>query len=353
MAAPTPVETVAAPMLPVGEAAPAGTLLFVTGPSALLSTDGGRLRVSREEQTVVELPWQQLQGIVLLGTHHLTTPALRAALEQQVPIHFATRGGRYQGVAWSGQPGPEGPWLWLQQQNCFADPARALQAAGSVVEARLRHSREVLRQRAVDQPMEAALAGIDQLLPPVAQAADLSGLNGLEGQGARLYFEALRAVVPAEFGFQGRTRRPPRDPFNALLSLGYTILFAQVDTVVRADGLLPWVGFYHQPHGRHAVLASDLMEPFRHLVERTALAAVTRRRLKVEDFYLDAERGCLLQPEALKRYLAMLSERFDTPLLALGGEVPKTLHGHLHDQNLALLAWIRGRTPQFTAWRMR
>lgn len=108
---PTPVETPPAPVLPVGEAAPAGTLLFVTGPSALLSTDGGRLRVSREEQTVVELPWQQLQGIVLLGTHHLTTPALRTALEQQVPIHFATRGGRYQGVAWNGQPGPEGVGL--------------------------------------------------------------------------------------------------------------------------------------------------------------------------------------------------------------------------------------------------
>ncbi len=348
-----PSKEEAASALQLGEEAPEGTLLFITGPPALLTTGSGRLQVERDGQTLLELPWQRVQGIVLLGAHHISTPALRTALEQEVPIHFASRGGRYQGVTWSGQPGPEGLGLWLQQQTCFADPANALEAARRIVEARLRHSREVLRQRDLEGQGEAGLHGIDQLLEQLAQAADLSVLNGLEGQGARLYFEALQPMVPAEFGFTGRNRRPPRDPFNALLSLGYTILFAQVDTVLRADGLLPWVGFYHQAHGRHAVLASDLMEPFRHLVERTALAAVTRRRLRPEDFYLDAERGCLLQQEAMKRYLAMLSERFDTPLLALNGEIPKTLHGHLHEQNLALIAWIRGKAPGFTAWRMR
>jgi CRISPR-associated endonuclease Cas1 len=79
----------------------------------------------------------------------------------------------------------------------------------------------------------------------------------------------------------------PHDPFNSLLSLGYTVLYAHVETVLRVSGLLPWIGFYHQAHGCHAALASDLMEPFRHLVERTALAAVTRGSIVPEDFYLD------------------------------------------------------------------
>ncbi len=95
------------------------------------------------------------------------------------------------------------------------------------------------------------------------------------------------------------------------------------------------------------------MEPFRHLVERTALVAVTRQRLKPEDFHQDARKGCRLNQEARKRYLALLSERFDTPITALRGSSAKKMHDHLHDQNRLLIAWIRGHVPEFQAWRMR
>jgi CRISPR-associated endonuclease Cas1 len=353
-----PKPPVAPPAVPAlfiqrGEEAPEGTVVFITGPPALLTTRAGRLCLERDGETLLDHAWSGVQGIVLLGAHHITTPALRAALAQQVPVHFASGTGRYQGVTWNGQPGADSYQLWLEQQACFADPAKALAASRSVVEARLRHSREVLRQRDADGSCAAGIERIDQALAQLVQADSLSTLNGVEGWAARAYFEALKPLVPAEFGFNGRNRQPPQDPFNALLSLGYMILYAHVTTVLHASGLLPWVGFYHQRHGRHAVLASDLMEPFRHLVERTALAALTRRRLKPEDFYLDSMQGCRLQREACKQYIAMLSERFDTPLLALDGNVPQTLHGHLHDQNRALIAWIRGRAAEFKAWRMR
>jgi CRISP-associated protein Cas1 len=196
-------------------------------------------------------------------------------------------------------------------------------------------------------------AALDRLIGKTRQAASRDELNGLEGQATRLYYEAMKLWIPEVFGFDGRNRQPPRDPFNALLSLGYTVLYAHVETVLRVSGLLPWIGFYHQAHGRHAALASDLMEPFRHLVERTALAAVTRGSIVPEDFYLDATERCRHKPEARRRYLAMLAERFDTPLTSVLSDTPKTLHEHLRDQNLALSAWIRGKIPEFKAWRMR
>lgn len=342
-----------APVRQVGEQAAAGTMLFVTGAPASLFTREGRLQVARDGEPVATAPWSGLQGIVLIGPHNITTAALRTALWQGVPVHFASQSGRYQGVAWNGQPGEEGYALWLEQAACFADPAKALAASRQVVEARLRHVREVLRQRAADGRFDDGLRQLDSSLRALAEADTLSALHGLEGQGARVFFDAARQLVPPEYGFAGRNRRPPRDPFNALLSLGYMILYAHVDTVLRASGLLPWVGFYHQSHGRHAILASDLMEPFRHLVERTALAVVTRRQLKPEDFYLDATEGCRLSQEARRQYLVWLAERFDTPLTALHSEQPKPLHGHLYDQNRALIAWIRGQAEAFVAWRMR
>lgn len=339
-----------------GEQDESGSLVLVTGSPALLTLREGRLHLSRDGRILASLPWADVRAIVLFGPHTITTPALVAAMRRGAPVHFATAGGRYQGTAWNGQPGVDGPHLWLRQQACFADPAKAVAAARSLVDARLRHMHEVVRQRipsGCGLGVAGAMDSLKRSLNALPDVDSLNVLNGLEGQATRAYCSVLKALVPAPFGFEGRNRRPPQDPFNALLSLGYTLLFSHVDTMLRADGLLPWLGFYHRSHGSHLTLASDLMEPFRHLVERTALTAVTRHRLKPEDFHFDAEDGCRLNPQARKRYLALLSERFDTPITAWQGSEPKKMVYHLHDQNRSLIAWINGQVPDFAAWRMR
>ena len=239
-----------------------GQMLCITGERATLSTHAGRLRVERGEQTLHDLPWRNLQAVVLFGAHTLTTPALQAALKQAVPVHFAGAVGGYRGVLWTGRPAEPGCGLWLKQANLFADPA------------------------------------------------------------------------------------------NALLSFGYTLLNGYVETLLHADGLLPWLGFYHQAHGRHATLASDLMEPFRHLVERTVLSAVQRHELKAQDFFIAANGACMMQKEARRVFFAQLLDRFNTPLAAYGEDVALTPVQHIHRQNLSLTGWLM-RGEAFQAFRTR
>ncbi len=239
-----------------------GQMLCITGERATLSTHAGRLRVERGEQTLHDLPWRNLQAVVLFGSHTLTTPALQAALKQAVPVHFAGAVGGYRGVLWTGRPAEPGCGLWLKQANLFADPA------------------------------------------------------------------------------------------NALLSFGYTLLNGYVETLLHADGLLPWLGFYHQAHGRHATLASDLMEPFRHLVERTVLSAVQRHELKAQDFFIAANGACMMQKEARRVFFAQLLDRFNTPLAAYGEDVALTPVQHIHRQNLSLTGWLM-RGEAFQAFRTR
>ncbi|WP_295435977.1 CRISPR-associated endonuclease Cas1 [uncultured Thiodictyon sp.] len=346
----TPVRDPAAPA-GLGQLTDAGQLLLITGAPVLIATRQGRLVATRDDQTVTESPWRQLQAVVCFGQHHVTTPALRAAFAHQVPIHFASGGGTYQGSAWSGRPGAEGAGFWLTQQARCADPQWALAAARAVIVARIRHQRELLRQR---QPsgFETARQALHQAALDAAQAPDPSTLNGIEGAAARAYFQALAATIPAAYGFDGRNRRPPRDPFNALLSLGYTLLYAHVDTLLRVAGLYPWIGFYHQPHGRHAALASDLMEPFRHVIERAALRAVTRQGLKPEEFHLDPTLGCRLSPAALRRYLALIWERLEAPAESLAEGESRSILQQIHGQNRRLIEAMRGGTP-FTAWVAR
>ena len=332
-----------------------GTAVFVTGEGVRLAHREGRLHLSDPSGGVRSLAWHGLAAVVLIGRHHLTTPCLQEALRHGVPIHFASGGGRYQGVLTAEEPGAEGHQLWLLQRERFAQPEQALLLSQAVVQARVHNQFEVLRLRARGSPpaIEEALNGLRQCREQIGKAATLAALNGIEGLAARHYYAGLALQIPAEFGFEGRNRQPPQDPFNALLSLGYTILYAHTETVVRAAGLLPWTGFYHQPRGRHAALASDLMEPFRHVVERCALALLNRGQLKVTDFFMDEQQGCRLSRDALRRYLADLGERFSQPLSGRDSGDPQSLHEHLHRQSRQLIDWLRGKGEHFQCFEIR
>ncbi len=346
--APNAVIPAHAPLVTVGDMDDLGQLLCVTGERATLSTHAGRLRVERDEQTLYDLPWNSLQAVILFGSHTLTTPALQAALQQGVPVHFAGAGGGYRGVLWTGQPAEPGCGLWLKQANLFADPALCLVLAKEIVAARIRHLRETLRLRGATDAAERLKTRLEEL----DHANGLDTLNGIEGAATKELFQAMATLLPPEWGFTGRNRQPPRDPANALLSFGYTLLNGYVETLLHADGLLPWLGFYHQPHGRHATLASDLMEPFRHVVERTVLSAIQRRELKPQDFFTAANGACMMQQEARRFYLGKLLERFNAPVAAYGEEVALNPVQHIHRQNLSLTGWLL-RGEAFCAFRTR
>jgi group II intron reverse transcriptase/maturase/CRISPR-associated endonuclease Cas1 len=327
-----------APIKHYGERDQYGLLLCVTGESCIIRTENERLQVERGEQSLYDVPWRQLHAVLLLGRHNITTPALLAAMEFNIPLHFAGQTGKYQGVVWNGQTGAKGSGLWLKQQQIFTQPGHALAISREIVGARLFNLRETLRLRAKTQHS----SQIDGLLGKLAAAQTLAELNGFEGSAARLYFAALQDLLPAEFGFNGRNRRPPLDPFNALLSLGYSLLYSCLESLLRTDGLLPWQGVYHQPHGKHAALVSDLMEPFRHLVERLALSLIKRRELKPDDFYSVEGNACHLQKDSRNFYLSSLMAKFE----AAG------LFEQAHQQNLSLIRFIE-HGEDFTAWRVR
>ncbi len=328
-----------------------GQVLIFCGEPVVLFTRGGRARIEREDACLLEVPWEHLDGIVLFGRHHITTPAMLEALAHDVPIHLASRSGKYRGMIFNPRCASGGK-LWLEQQRLFSQEESALQAARSLVDARIRHMRETLRRRKSAKPDEVCQS-MEISLRAVVRVKNREQLNGVEGNATRIYFAALRDLVPDAYGFHGRKKRPPTDPFNALLSLGYTQLYAHVDSLLRVDGLLPEKGFYHQERSGHAALASDLMEPFRHVVERCALSMIQRRRLKPDDFSDSPEYGCRLTAAARRVYLGALSEAFLAPVRAAGGGQPLAILDHIHHQSLAVKVWVAGKSRSLTVWRMR
>ena len=135
------------------------------------------------------------------------------------------------------------------------------------------------------------------------QASELSSLLGLEGAGARFYHQAFAKMVRRAFGFTGRHRHPAPDPVNALLSLGYTLVYNEIAALLDGLGFDPYLGFYHQPRFGHATLASDLLEEFRApLVDRFTLSLINNQVFAAGDFYQHTEGGVYLLDEPRKEY---------------------------------------------------
>ncbi len=331
-----------------GERETEGTLICLTGINAVITTSTKQMQVHRDDKLLYNLPWHSLQAIIMFGNHHITTPAMQAAMQASVPVHFASQAGKYHGTLWNAQPAIYSYELWQQQVETFKNKDNALYAARQIVHARLIHIRETLRQRKINTHTTT----IDNSIRTINQCKNLATLLGKEGSATKAYYQLLQQLIPEEFEFTGRNRRPPTDPFNAMLSLGYTMLYGYTESILRATGLLPWAGFYHQPRGKHAALASDLMEPFRHLVERTALTLICQQTLKVSDFSYTTAGACQLNNKARKIFFIALSKRLEIKVKARGQVEPQKVLNHIHQQCLSLVGWIIKGEP-FHAWRTR
>lgn len=154
------------------------------------------------------------------------------------------------------------------------------------------------------------------------EAASLGSLRGIEGAAAARYFDGLKAVVPDSLHFKSRNRRPPRNPFNALFSLTYTLAHAELAIALHGAGLDPFVGFYHQLDFGRESLASDLLEPLRPLCDRLCLHLVRKQTLTRDDFST-TESGCLLGKAGRARYYAAYEEYGAVLRAALQDEVER------------------------------
>lgn len=136
-------------------------------------------------------------------------------------------------------------------------------------------------------------ASLEALQMQIPQQTEIASVRGIEGRAAAIYFAELAQQLPAELGFERRNRRPPRDPFNALISLGYTLLYSEASLAIYGAGLDPYIGFYHQLDYGRASLACDLIEPFRPEIDDWIKQLFEQNIFKLEDFSQTNE-GCLL-----------------------------------------------------------
>ena len=284
--------------------------LFVDRRDIHLEHDDGALVIRDHGERIATVPLAPITRVFLRGSVTLQASVLGHLGERGIGVVILS-GRKAQPTLFFGRPHNDAR-LRVQQTRCSLDEKFCLAYARHVVHQKIQGQRDWLsalrgrypRERyALTQAMEQLQTQQSQL----ARAADLDQLRGREGAAAASYFAGLRAVVPPSLGFDERNRRPPRDPFHALLSLTYTLAHAETALALHAAGFDPCVGFYHQISHARESLACDVMETVRPLADRICLELVARQTLTA-DHFSHSDAGCLLGKAGRTRYYGAYEE---------------------------------------------
>lgn len=267
--------------------------------------------VGYQGKVLQRLPQEQVERVLLLGRVGLTTGFLDLALSRGIPVTFLTQEGRYKGRLEAG--GRRDVALRLAQYALLGDAPRRLAISREVVRAKVLTQRGLLMRCARNHPRPELTAGaraMERVLADIGSASTIPELMGLEGRAAREYFAALPHALMVSVPFHGRSRRPPKDPVNALLSLGYGLLTAELIGALHGAGLDPQLGIFHKPRGRVPALAEDVLEPFRAPVsDSLAITLVNLRVLGPDEFREGDGGGVLLTKRGLETYFRQYRRR--------------------------------------------
>lgn len=287
--------------------------VYVTEYGAVIGKRNGRLTVSVRRQEILSIPFEQVDGIYILGSAILTSQAYVECLSRGICVTFLSKGGHYFGRLISTNHVNTG----RQRMQCELYHAPfALILSKTVVSAKIHNQSALLYRIAKSAPedtdMEPARATLRQMEDKAAFAKDLDTLLGCEGYAAKAYFQAVSVCMPDPFRFNGRSRRPPLDPFNSMLSFGYTLLLYDVYAMLENRGMTPYFGFYHQDSERHPTLASDLMEEWRApLVDSLVISLIRRHEIQPYMFEQAEDGGFYMNKDALSVFIIAFQRKLD------------------------------------------
>lgn len=292
--------------------------LFVTTQDSYLAKEGEAVLVRHERQTKLRVPIHNLGGIVCFGRIGFSPALLGLCGQRGVAVSFLTEQGGFLARADGFTSG--NVILRRQQYRIADDPAKGAAVTRNLLAAKFANARNVLLRNVRDYPhnpgaasLQTAASYLQQSIDALGASATIDTLRGLEGDAARIYFDVFDHLITTQkdtFTFRSRSRRPPLDPVNAILSFLYSMLAHDARSACESAGLDPAVGFLHRDRPGRPGLALDLIEEFRpFLADRLALSLINRQQLRPNDFRTTESGAVLLSDAGRKTVLVAYQKR--------------------------------------------
>lgn len=332
--------------------------LYVVEEGSRVEKEYQRILVTKEDQILQRVPLSKVSEVVLVGSSAgVTTQALHALLEANVPFFIVRRSGELLGRLTP--PACPNYELRMRQVQLSSQDAFCLPLSRLIVSAKL-HNQRVLMQRFMRRrkdPQTDAIRDIRTLEQAAQNADDFSSLLGFEGAAAHCYFDLFEQWVDPEWGFHQRERRPPPDPINSLLSLGYSLLSNALETALEICGLDPYFGVYHREKYGKPALALDLEEEFRTpVVDSLVLSLINRSYFEPDDFELEgssAKPAVFLKTRALKLFLHEFGKKLEQPVKIAGVERPLSYRKIFEVQARKMARTFIGEIDTYQPFRSR
>lgn len=297
---------------------------------------------------------EETSRIAVLGNVTVTTPLLHELAARDIPVTFHSYGGWHLGTftpTWGHNVQSR-----IAQHRAAADPGAALALSQAFVESKIRNARVMLRRNG-EQVDPQVILRLKELADQVGRTEDLDILRGVEGAAARLYFQSFRQMIRTDlrdrFDLDGRNRRPPMDPVNALLSFAYACLARDLTVTAAAVGLDPFVGFLHQPRPGRAALALDLMEELRPVVaDSVVIQAINNGEVGPGDFHVRTT-GVALTDGGRRSFIAAYERRMDQLATHPVLNTRLSMRRILEVQVRLLAKVLLGELPSYPQYRIR
>ena len=309
---------------PMSVAQSRATPVYVQSFRGKISKDGERLAIKRDDEETIYARLADTSQLVVMGNVYITTPTLHELMRRSIPVTWQSHGGWFLGhTVGTGHANVE---LRTAQYKASFDDQTCLNLARGWVQAKIRNCRTLLRRNwRTGDGLNDAITDLKRLADRAGRTRNMSTLLGIEGAAAARYFRCFAKMLNGcdddLFNMETRNRRPPTDPVNALLSLGYAMLTRSFAVALSAVGFDPYRGFYHQPRYGRPALALDMMEPFRPLiVDSAVLTAINNGEIRPTDF-TRTPIGVNLSATGRKRFIATFERR-------LGIEVTHPIFGY-------------------------
>lgn len=316
--------------------------LFLTTPGTRASLHSERLRVEypaaeRDDPSTVpptrDIPLHDIEQIIADERAHITTPALCECLRRSIPVVLLARNQSVLGLC---QPPAGSALIRAIQHRRSQETVLTLAIASTIVEAKIANSRRVLQRLASNRnncDLTCPLAELENLRRACLGAASVAALRGYEGAAAARYFETYAAFFPPDTPFPGRSRRPPLDPPNAILSFAYSLLASESEALLHASGMDPALGYLHELDDGRPSLALDLIEPFRApIADGLALDLLGHDILKPIEHFEKREGGCFLNTEGRRRFFTAYERRLEREFTSEQHGQRTSLRGELRRQ---------------------
>lgn len=306
------------------------------------------------EKRKIEVPLIKVSQVVVSGDVTLTTPALHMLLENGIEVCFLSMYGQFRGRL--SPPVAKNALLRREQYKASADPQRAILAAQAFVKGKLDNMRTMLlrpNRQLQDSAISDSAVAIQQMSRQVSQAATIGSLLGIEGNGSAAYFSVFGKLLRGDMTFTRRRRRPPTDPVNAMLSLGYTLLQHQISSAIQVVGFDPYAGYLHQPRYGRPALALDLMEEFRPIITDSVVLDIINHRILTERDFTEELGVVYLKPDARKKFYGKFEERLQEELLHPYFEYRTEYRRCIELQARLLSKWLTGEIPAYLPFSVR